>query len=101
MNWAGLTILLLGFAVIGLCITVACLWEVAEHRREERDDARDQLRSAGHTIAIAELDAQHRAATADLDTQRLPAWQEFLNPLAAHDRAVTDAMEQQFQDGAS
>jgi hypothetical protein len=34
-------------------------------------------------------------------TVRLPHWHQFLNPQAAHDRAVTDLMEQQFQDGGT
>ncbi len=33
-------------------------------------------------------------------TPSLPPWHEFLNPQAAHDQAVIDALEQQFQDGA-
>jgi hypothetical protein len=33
-------------------------------------------------------------------TPVLPPWHEFLNPQAAHDQAVIDALEEQFQDGA-
>lgn len=33
------------------------------------------------------------------DIQELPAWHTFLNPGAAHDQAVIDAMEQQFGEG--
>lgn len=32
-------------------------------------------------------------------TQDLPPWSEFLDTQAAHDRAVTDLLEQQFEEG--
>jgi hypothetical protein len=61
-----------------------------------------------HELDLHRLGAERDTAVRELSrllggdpdaTVRLPHWGEFLNPQAAHDRAVIDAMEQQFGEG--
>lgn len=89
-----------------LAVVVVVLWEAIDQRCHERDQARRERDVA--TRQAADLRAErdtavrevNRLLTDQADTQPLPLWRDFLNPQAAHDQAVVDAMEQQFQDGA-
>lgn len=105
-----ITTILLGVAgpvIAALTVAVVLLWDALDQRCRERDQARRERDIA--TCKAADLRVERDTAVAEVSrllgnqeqTQPLPAWMEFLNPTAAHDRAVCDALEQQFQDGAS
>lgn len=81
------------FVIAALVAAVAHLWR---ERRIEKDRADAWELNAGEWSNAYYL-LRHRQA--DDDTVPLPAWQEFLDPHAAHDRAVVDAMERQFEEG--
>jgi hypothetical protein len=85
--------------------------ELLDQAQDDRDVAVSELADSRAATRQHELDlhrvAQERDAAVralartlgtDDDTVRLPKWADFLDPQAAHDKAVTDLMEQQFSD---
>jgi hypothetical protein len=94
-------------AAVALFVTAAILWDALDQRIRERNQARTERDLA--TCKAADLRVERDTAVRQVvrilgdqeKTQPLPHWSELLDASAAHDRAVTDLMEQQFRDGAS